>query len=105
MGRQEKMVMEAWYSEKPCSVNIARKKWTEMESDDRTSPTSPTHFNFDFIPAFPSPFISVLFRSLSQPPSSILSVSLSLLLSRSNLPVSGYNQILLSLPMSGRAGA
>lgn len=32
-------------------------------------------------------------------------LSLSLLLSRSNLPVSGYNQILLSLPMSGRAGA
>ncbi|KAK4755298.1 hypothetical protein SAY87_009055 [Trapa incisa] len=58
-----------------------------MERKERRSPASATHSSFDFIPVFPSPFIlSVSFTSLSQPPS--------------NLPVSTYNQIPLSLAMS-----
>ncbi|KAE8668967.1 hypothetical protein F3Y22_tig00112281pilonHSYRG00348 [Hibiscus syriacus] len=54
IGLQEKIVMEDWYSEKPSSVNLARRKCTKSEKADRTKPTKPIHFILDFKIDFPS---------------------------------------------------
>ena len=58
MARLGKIVIEEWNSETPSSVNLASKKWTKREMAERTSPTRPTHFIFDFNTIFPSPFIA-----------------------------------------------
>lgn len=59
MGLQEKMVIADWYSViLPSSLYLANKKCVKRENAERTSPTKPTHFNFDLnTTTFPSPFI------------------------------------------------
>lgn len=88
MGLQEKMVIADWYSEIPSSVYLANRKWVKREKAERTSPTKPTHFNFDLNTIFPSPFIDTHFiknpkqnLKSSQSLSSFSSLSLSLKLS------------------------